>query len=629
MLKNRLIIMLYTAGIVFSIGTKVMASIDTQRIWGNDRYDTAIEISKNGWKDSSEYVILANGENFPDALSAAPLAKKYSAPVLLNYGKSLDIRVENEIKRLNAKKVFIIGGKAVVPNSIENKLSEMGITVTRLYGQDRYETSVKVAEQLDFKGEIAIAAGENFPDAMSMAPVAAQKSIPILLTPMNKLPSSVANYIKDKTINKTYVIGGNDVVGDSIYNSLSNTERIYGDSRYDTNIAVLKKFEKELDFSQIYLANGENFPDALAGSVLAAKNSSAVILISDYAGQSTKDFVSSKINSTSKINILGGTAVISDKLINNITSKKEISNVDVNNIGNSNGNLYLGAKAAKQGEWIYFYDNNSGLYKNKEDGSSMSQLSNNCSGNINVVGDYIYYSGSAMYDESGPGIYKIKTDGSGKTKISDENPRSLIVVNNTIYYLTTSITNNHDNLYKMNTDGSGKTILNEEDSIESFNVLGNKIYYINHSDNNEMYKMNIDGSNVIKIRDEAVNEIVADDDWIYFSNDKGIYRIKDDNSKIECIVERPNSYNQFNISQGYIYYGGLYRAKVDGSEKREIINPDTIKLWAKGSMSVEVPNIAGEWMYYKATVFTLGEDMISELYKAKVDGSEIQPVFKH
>ncbi|WP_431602444.1 cell wall-binding repeat-containing protein [Clostridium ljungdahlii] len=125
------------------------------------------EVSKNGWANGSEYAVLANGQNFPDALSAAPLAKKYNAPILLNPDSDLDSRVENELQRLGVKQIFIIGGPSVISDTIKNKLEELNIKTTRLWGQNRYETSIKIAEQLDFNGQVVVVSGENFPDALA------------------------------------------------------------------------------------------------------------------------------------------------------------------------------------------------------------------------------------------------------------------------------------------------------------------------------------------------------------------------------------------------------------------------------------------------------------------------------
>ncbi|MDR3584158.1 MAG: cell wall-binding repeat-containing protein, partial [Desulfosporosinus sp.] len=63
--------------ILLTTATKVYATPSSQRIAGYDRYETAIQISQAGWKDGSKFVVLATGVDYPDALCAVPLAKKY------------------------------------------------------------------------------------------------------------------------------------------------------------------------------------------------------------------------------------------------------------------------------------------------------------------------------------------------------------------------------------------------------------------------------------------------------------------------------------------------------------------------------------------------------------------------
>lgn len=620
MIKSKLILMLCAIGITFSLSTKVLASNNTQRIWGNDRYATAIEVSKNGWTNGSEYAVLANGENFPDALSAAPLAKKYNAPILLNPGATLDIRVENELKRLGVKQVFIIGGSAVVPDTVKNKLEKLNIKTTRLWGQDRYETSIKIAEQLGFNGQVAVANGENFPDALSISPIAAQKSMPVILTPSNTLPNVVAKYIKDNKISKSYIIGENDVVNDKIASSFPNSERIWGSNKYDTNIAVLKRFENELNFNKIYIANGENFPDALAGSAIAAKDSTCVLLLSDHVGQATKDFMRSNITSNSNINILGGNAVMPNEQIDNILYVT--GNAPGNTQGNTNGNLSFGGIAAKEGQWIYYTDGYGRLYKSKDDGSSTIKLidiqedaaSPSRISDINVLGEWIYY--NEGYD-----INKIKIDGTSKTKI--DQGFLLAVIGNTVYYTSTD----RNSLCKVNIDGSEKTTLNEklDNNMLSLNISGDWIYYINVSDNNEIYKMKLDGSNKIKVRDEAVQQMIIDNGFIYYSVNGGVYRMKPDNSDVVCIVNNHNNGVTFNVSGDWIYYtmgeDNLYKIKSDGSGNVKVADVNAFKL-TPGTRSIFFPTIVGDWIYYECDVHTPGDDYFTYKCKVKTNGSE-------
>ncbi|MBU3191508.1 cell wall-binding repeat-containing protein [Clostridium bowmanii] len=92
------------------------------------------------------------------------------------------------------------GTDSLILHEFKNKhprgICEGGTTefATRIYGVNRYETSIKVAQQLDKSTEIAVATGEDFPDAISISSIAAQKGMPILLTGKNNLPSGIAQY---------------------------------------------------------------------------------------------------------------------------------------------------------------------------------------------------------------------------------------------------------------------------------------------------------------------------------------------------------------------------------------------------------------------------------------------------
>jgi putative cell wall-binding protein len=171
---------------VFAASLQASSQLQSGRLAGKNRYETSAAIAKSGWT-TSDYAIIASGENFPDALCGAPLAKKYNAPILLTAKDSLDEQSKNQLSSLKVKKVFIIGGVGVISLSVEQEISSMGIEVTRIAGNDRYETSLKVAKTIGEFNQAVVATGENFPDALSIAPIAAMKGIPIILTPKDNL----------------------------------------------------------------------------------------------------------------------------------------------------------------------------------------------------------------------------------------------------------------------------------------------------------------------------------------------------------------------------------------------------------------------------------------------------------
>jgi putative cell wall-binding protein len=269
-----------------------------QTYTGADRYLTSIKVSQAGWAQS-DYAILANGENFPDALSAAPLAGKYNAPILLTPQKTLNADVSKELDRLKVKTVFIIGGWGAVSTATETNLKNRGLTVTRISGADRFETSLNIAKQFSKPTQVIVVNGRNFPDALSVAAYAAANKIPILLTDKNALTPAISNYIKSNpSITKTYIIGGTGVVYPSIEKTLPNPTRLAGADRYETNLAVIKGLN--FDFSNTYVALGTNFPDALSASALAGKTKSPTLIIN---GKLPAKVISDIQNMKSKIGI--------------------------------------------------------------------------------------------------------------------------------------------------------------------------------------------------------------------------------------------------------------------------------------------------------------------------------------
>ncbi|MCS0670414.1 cell wall-binding repeat-containing protein [Cytobacillus firmus] len=294
----------------------------TYRISGKDRYETAVNISAEGW-DTSAVAVIATGKDFPDALSATPLAYKYGAPLLLTSANSLPASVKNELMRLKVKSVYLIGGKSVISLNIEKELNSLGISsITRLSGADRYETSVKVAKQLGNSDSVVVATGEGFADALSIAPIAAQLEMPILLTKRGSVPSSVSQFVKTEMPLESFVIGGTGVISEQVAKSFPEHERISGVNRYATNSSVIEYFEPALDLDFPVIATGENYPDALAGSAFAAATWNPVILTHPTKPhQTTIDTVQTYSDYAELYYVLGGDKVVTEQAINSLFQK--------------------------------------------------------------------------------------------------------------------------------------------------------------------------------------------------------------------------------------------------------------------------------------------------------------------
>ncbi|AWI05552.1 cell wall-binding repeat-containing protein [Clostridium drakei] len=325
---KRILGLIVSATMLFS--TTVFAdssySLNQKRIFGRDRYETSALISQNGWEAAST-VVICNGENFPDALCAAPLAKKYNAPILLTNKSNLSESTKKELSRLNPSKIIIIGGSGVITDTV---LSEIKIVVpkasdiTRLGGATRYDTSKIIADKVGKSSSIVLVSGKAPADALSISYIAANKGMPILLAD-NK--DSVIGYSKNNSVEKAYIIGGESVISKDIDSIFKNNERIYGKDRYDSNEKILEKFKDDINFSNIYLASAEyngvdQFADALSVSALAAKNCNPIILVNGAINKDSVSIIKSKVDKDSKITALGGTQLVAENILTDLANVK-------------------------------------------------------------------------------------------------------------------------------------------------------------------------------------------------------------------------------------------------------------------------------------------------------------------
>lgn len=299
-----------------------------ERVAGNNRFQTASAIAEKSHPESVQNVIIASGLSFPDALTGSVLAIQKNAPILL-----VDKTVEGSSdaldyieKHLDKKgTVYILGAEGVISEDFENKLKDLGYNnLTRLGGADRYETAQTITEEINVPSgtPVAIAYGQNFPDALSISSFAANKGWPILLV-NQELPDAMVDYLTKTQPRTVYLAGGTGVISDEIKSQIqtlvpnAQIERFGGSNRYETASLINNYFSPNP--SHIYLSSGENFPDALAGSVLAGKKGDPLVLV-DPEGKHIPTSVDSYLRvkqSGNRFNVtsLGGVGVVPDHLV--------------------------------------------------------------------------------------------------------------------------------------------------------------------------------------------------------------------------------------------------------------------------------------------------------------------------
>lgn len=305
-------------------------SLESNRLFGADRFATAVEISRAAFPTagSAPIVYLASGLGFADALGAAPAAITQGGPILLT-GATLPSAVRDELIRLDPARVVIVGGPGAVPAGVESAVRSAlpGADVDRLQGATRYSTAEAVVRDAwpTTAPEVILATGRNFPDALSAGPYAGTRGAPLILVDglrgnsangqLDAIDAATRDLISDLDPDQRTIIGGNGSVSADILQVLTYPtfaaqadRRLWGSDRYRTSQHV-----NGFGFSgadTVYLASGLNFPDALAGSVLAGLGDDPLYIV---PGTCVPRNVLAEIDrlGASSVVLLGGTGALS------------------------------------------------------------------------------------------------------------------------------------------------------------------------------------------------------------------------------------------------------------------------------------------------------------------------------
>ena len=298
--------------------TADLPELESSRLEGLDRYETAASISRAAFPDSASAVVIASGENWPDGLSATSFAAAVKGPLLTTRSDRLSIPARDEIVRLKPRTIYIAGGSQAVSDVVENALRSLpiGATVTRLAGRDRYETARVIGERTariagGRTERVIVASGENYPDAVSIGPLAAAGGYPVLLTYTSGLPSSTREALAVIRPQATIVAGGTRVVSATVASALPSPTRLGGTDRYDTSrrIAAYGVSAGILDSDSLGFATGSNFPDAL-GAGPALGPSRTPVLLTDGPTKQMNDWLVPRALKVRRVTLIGGSSAV-------------------------------------------------------------------------------------------------------------------------------------------------------------------------------------------------------------------------------------------------------------------------------------------------------------------------------
>jgi putative cell wall-binding protein len=278
-----------TGGVTVTAMRAPSAGPHALRLGGADRYGTCCEVVHYNYP-SAQTIIVARGDDFPDALSAAGLAGVYGAPVVLAHPASgLSSQVRQEIVRIGAHRAIIVGSSRAVPASVEGQLRGLGLVVERIGGLDRYETASMIAAAVvargGARGSAFVARGDLFPDSLAMSPAAYEGKVPILLVRPSSLPAVAAKAIGDLAITNVVIAGSEHAVSGDVALQIAALTgavpaRVQGADRYGTASAAADYTVTSGlgTYALVGVATGLNFPDALCGGAALGQRSGVLVL---------------------------------------------------------------------------------------------------------------------------------------------------------------------------------------------------------------------------------------------------------------------------------------------------------------------------------------------------------------
>ncbi|WP_143554054.1 cell wall-binding repeat-containing protein [Serinicoccus sp. CUA-874] len=190
----------------------------TERVSGPGRYETAAAVAQVEPVQRRGSVFIATGEDFPDALAAAARAGQQEAPVLLVRHDEIPEATAAALRDLDPARIVVVGGEGAVAGTVEEDLEELGSSVQRIGGDDRYATAALLAGR---GAEVLhVGSGLTFADALAAGPVAAAQGGAVLLTAPGRVPTATREALERIAPERLVLTGGAGAVGEDVRRTL-------------------------------------------------------------------------------------------------------------------------------------------------------------------------------------------------------------------------------------------------------------------------------------------------------------------------------------------------------------------------------------------------------------------------
>ncbi|MEX0659466.1 MAG: cell wall-binding repeat-containing protein [Egibacteraceae bacterium] len=288
-----------------------------ERIAGSDRYATAALLARRAATGGAERVWLVTGLDFPDALAASASGD----PVLLVTPDQVPDATAAALADIAPDQVVAAGGTSVISDSVLAAAGDLAQAGTsRTSGTDRYATAAAVADRTHPDGArtVWLATGLDFPDALAAGAVAGVEDAPLLLAAGDRLTPAVRAALARLSPSEIVVVGGEQAVSAAAEQEAADTSdgaqvtRLGGPGRFHTAALIVERARDAHGRSNpVFLATGEDYPDALAAGPAAVAAGGPLLLAQrDALPEPTRQMLLSLSPAT--VHVVGGPNALSD-----------------------------------------------------------------------------------------------------------------------------------------------------------------------------------------------------------------------------------------------------------------------------------------------------------------------------
>lgn len=245
-------------------GSDQIQRVDTLNATTTEAIRQAVSMSRSTFESQlAVHAVLARDDDYADALAGSSLSFGVGPVLFSSRQGALAEATAKELRRVlePGSTVYVLGGTAALPPTIEAEIRAIGFEPVRLAGTTREQTAVAVAAELErfLRGEdfeqppvAIVATRSNWPDAVTAGSLGAWFGMPILLTSRDTLDPAAAAYLRSRSWERVYVVGGTGVVSEGVRTAVRDAaglttaavERLAGADRSGTAVAVAEKTEE-------------------------------------------------------------------------------------------------------------------------------------------------------------------------------------------------------------------------------------------------------------------------------------------------------------------------------------------------------------------------------------------------